>query len=385
MLRPCYNCRMRNLLVSILVLLVPFLLPFLLPFHAKAEEESIKLESIKLGAMLHLTGEFALQGEAFRRGVELAEQTINADGGINGKKLKIVYEDTQYKPLQSNTAAKKLSASKEVLGNVISTLTETKAAANVIEKNLLPSIVLWDSSPELDQTGEYIFSIGPWAPSSGEKAAEFAVNNLKAQSAVVINVQTEWSVYVSEYFEKHFIALGGKVLKTISVDPNDQDFRTVILKAKSLNPGVIYAPIDSNILAFFKQINTYSIKIPLITSDILDKELFDAGKDIFEGIYQTQSANPEFPETKKMVEVYKLKFKQEPDYLMYTSWGYDGIRILAEAIKRVGPDRKKIKDEIYKIQGFQGASGIISFSQNGSAPREVNVFKVDGRKLVAAK
>jgi branched-chain amino acid transport system substrate-binding protein len=340
---------------------------------------------IRLGAMLHLTGEFSIQGEAFRQGAELAQDTINSSGGINGKKLEVVFEDTQYKPLTSNTVAKKLSSDKSILGNIISTLTETKASANVLEKNKLPSIVLWDSSPELDKTGEFIFSIGPWAPASGEKSAEFAVNKLKAKKAVIINVQTEWSVYVSSYFESKFKELGGEVLYKIDIDPNERDFRTVLLKARNSNPDVIYAPIDSNILPFFKQVKEYELKIPLITSDILDKELFDAGGDLFEGIYQSQSSNPDFPATKLMLEAYRKKYSKDPDYLMYTSWAYDGIMILAEAIKNGGMDREKIKESIYKIKDFQGASGVISFTTDGSAPREVKIYNVNGQKLVVAE
>ena len=335
--------------------------------------------------MLHLTGEFALQGEAFRQGAELAGDIVNKDGGINGEKLEITFEDTQYKPLQSNTAAKKLAADKNVFGNIISTLTETKSAANVIEKNNLPSIVLWDSSPELDKAGDFIFSIGPWAPASGEKSAEFAVSNLKAKSAVIINVNTEWSVYVSQYFSDKFASLGGKILKQFAVDPNDQDYRSVILNAKNLNPDVIYAPIDSNILIFFKQVKNYDLNTAIITSDILDKELFDVGGNLFDGIYQSQTSVPDFPETLKLIKNFKLKYNKEPDYLMYSSWAYDGVMLLTEAIKRAGKDRTKIKNELYNIKDFQGASGFISFNSSGSAPREVRIFKVINKILTLQK
>jgi len=364
---------MKHYLQICLVLLTSILIPFR---NLRADNSS----SISIGAMLHLTGEFAMQGQAFREGVELAADTINNSGGIKGVKIHVVFEDTQYKPLQAATAAKKLSGSKEVVANIISVVTEAKAAAPILEKAKLPSIVLWDSSPELEDSGDYIFGIGPWAPSSGEKSAEFAFNTLKVKDAVIINTNTEWSDYVSDYFEKAFKKAGGEIRGKFSLDPSEVDFRSTLLRAKALNPGIMYVPIDSNILPFFKQIRQLGITTPLITSDILDKELYDQGKGIFEGVFQSQTGDPEFPASIKMKELYKKKYGHEADFLLLTAWGYDAVNVIAASIEKAGADREAIKNELYKVKAFQGASGEITFNEKGSAPREVRVFRVHNGK-----
>jgi branched-chain amino acid transport system substrate-binding protein len=336
---------------------------------------------ISLGAMLHLTGEFAMQGEAFRQGIELATDNINKQGGIYGKRIAIVFEDTQYKPVQSVTAAKRFATRNDILANIISVVTEAKAAAPVLEKANLPSIVLWDSSPELEDSGEYIFGIGPWAPSSGMISAQFALQSLKAKKAAIIYTNTEWSVYVSDYFERTFNQKETDSVKKYALDPAEVDFRSILTRAKNNNPDVIYAPIDGNILAFFKQAKELGIKAPIVTSDILDKELFDEGKDLFEGVYQSQTMEPSFPETVKMKALYIEKYNKEPDFLMLTAWGYDSVNIIAHAIKEAGEDRKKIQEAIYKIHDFKGAGGVINFNSRGSSPRSVKVFKVQNQNL----
>lgn len=99
-------------------------------------------------------------------------------------------------------------------GSLIAALTmsypDTKIGGAEFQKARIPSIALWDSSPEIDEMGEFIFSLGPCAPSTGETASAFGHTHLKAKTAVVINTVEEWSDYVSNYFIKDFESRGGK-------------------------------------------------------------------------------------------------------------------------------------------------------------------------------
>lgn len=375
----CTTIRKRSYMKKLLTYFLVFITPLLSnPFACFGEP------SIKIGAILHLTGEFAMQGAAFREGIELAVSQINHQGGINGIKMEVIFEDTQYKPIQAHTAAKRLAISNDVLATVISVITEAQAAAKILEKAQLPSIVLWDSSPELEAAGDYLFGIGPWAPASGQRSAEYARYSLNIKEAVIINTNTEWSVYVSNWFERTFKKLGGNILARYSVDPSETDFRTIITKAKNHNPAIYYVPIDSNIIPFFKQAKQLGIKNQMITSDILDKELFDEGGDLFEGILQSMSGDPNYPETKKMKILYQEKYGRQPDFLMLTAWGFDAINVIAEAIKKGGFNRQGIKNELYKIKNYQGACGDVTFNMKGSAPREVKLFRVHNKELILA-
>src|SRR4051794_40485114 len=87
-----------------------------------------KAEPLRIGALFHLTGEFALQGVAFREGAELALEEAQSSGLHD---LEIVFEDTRYLPVDTNTGAKRLAEIEGLQAVLISTLTEAKTASPV--------------------------------------------------------------------------------------------------------------------------------------------------------------------------------------------------------------------------------------------------------------
>ena len=65
-------------------------------------------ETIKIGAILPLTGETMVWGENSRNGMQLAVEEINSAGGINGKLIEIIYEDSQCNPSKAVSSIQKL-------------------------------------------------------------------------------------------------------------------------------------------------------------------------------------------------------------------------------------------------------------------------------------
>ncbi|HEY8290505.1 MAG TPA: ABC transporter substrate-binding protein, partial [Acetobacteraceae bacterium] len=65
-------------------------------------------ETIRLGAILPLTGPGALIGTQQMRGIQFAIDQVNAKGGVNGNKIEVLFEDNQAKPDQSILSFNKL-------------------------------------------------------------------------------------------------------------------------------------------------------------------------------------------------------------------------------------------------------------------------------------
>jgi len=123
---------------------------------------------IKIGALLALTGDVAMQNDAFREGIELATSQINEDGGLDGRTIHIHYEDTRLNAKEAHTAARKLINIDHIQAAINATVIEAKGAGPELENAKIPSITLWDASEDIQKIGRYIFSIGLWTPSSGE-------------------------------------------------------------------------------------------------------------------------------------------------------------------------------------------------------------------------
>jgi len=333
---------------------------------------------LRLGALLHLTGEHAPTGQAFREGLELGMETVNREGRIPGKRLEIIFEDTRYLPLTASTAAMKLARQDEVLATFITTITETKSAAAELRSQRVPTLVLWDSSPQIEALGEYFFGIGPWAPASGERSAEFAWHELGARSAVVLNSNTEWSLHVTECFIRRFEALGGKVMLSEASNPDETDYRPLLQRAKARAADVWYVPIDGNIPPFFRQARNLGVSTPLITSDIITDELITAGDGAFEGIYQTMTADLDTPPVRALLAAYESRYGRPVTQAPFVAWGYDAVLLVAHAIRSGGTEREQIKDALHRVRNFPGVSGVITMNGRGSAPREIQVRQLRG-------
>lgn len=349
--------------------------------------QTVRGENLKIGAILDLSGDYADVGNAFLEGLSLAVDEVNQAGGVEGQQLELVVEDTHYNMAQVASAARKLLSIDKVRAAVITTYTEIKVAGPTFEAAGVPLVALWDSAPQIEALGDYVFGIGAWTPSAGETAATFAGESLNGKTAAIINTNGEWSLDVSSIFKRRFEALGGRVIEEISLNPSDTDFKSAILRVKKLAPDVLYAPLSDNIVPFFKQLSMLKFKAPVLTSDVISENAIENLRDAAEGIYQTQTATPETSATRHMLELYRVRYSKECVMTLFTAWAYDSIRLFTEAVKKGDPSSDGIRKALYQIKNFPGASGSLTISPEGSARTIENMFQIrNGRfQLVGTK
>lgn len=342
--------------------------------------------TIKIGAILHLSGDQAMQGNAFREGIELAAHVVNEKGGIDGRKVKVIFEDSHLKPKDALMAAKKLISSDKIVAALNSSYLETMASGGDFEGARIPVITLWDSSEAIEGMGDYVFGIGVWTPSAGETAAAFSRDRLSARTAVIIAMENEWSQMVSRYFGDAFEAAGGKILHQFDLDPQTVDFRSIFTKARALKADVYFTPVTDHVVPFYRQSRELlGRNANIITSDIITEAHLAQSPASFEGIYQTQPQDPDGPATLEMARSYQEFFRKRPAQILITGWGYDGMMLLAEAMKRGGVSPENIKSELYKVKDYAGASGTISIDDKGSSRALERIFQIKNGKLERAQ
>ena len=348
---------------------------------------SLAESEVAIGAILHLTGDQSMQGNALREGIEVAAAEINASGGVVGHKVAVWYEDSRLNPKEAVAAAKKLLSSEKIVAVLNASYLESSANGPVFQKAHVPVITLWDSAPALEAIGDYIFGIGVWAPSTGEASGGFACNNLKAGRAVIINMDNEWSQTAADLFEEKFRECGGRVLDKFALTPDTTDFRTVLLKAQKLNSDVIYTPITDNVNVFYKQIRASKIKAAIITSDIISESHLSLDPESFEGVYQSQPGDPSNHTTQRLITQYARKFGHSPKMLFLTSLGYDGMRLIQQAaVLGGGITPKNIQQGLRKVTAFDGASrDMMSINVRGSSPISERMYIIRNSQFELVK
>jgi branched-chain amino acid transport system substrate-binding protein len=320
-------------------------------------------EPIKIGAILPLTGEAAVWGENVKTGIELAKEEINKKGGINGRKLEIIYEDGQCDSKTGVSAAQKLITVDKVqviIGEVCSSV--TLAIAPIANQNKVVLITPASSADSISQAGEYIFRNYPRNSQFLDKIIEL-IEKLNKKKIAILFVNNDYGVGLKDYALQKISK--EKIVLVEGHDQKETDFRTTLTKLKSFNPdAVILATYYEDGALILKQAKEMKINALFLGTDAFDDpKVIEIAKEAAEGLIFSAvkpEAGPKFSEFKK---AYIEKYNKEPVFL--SDFAYDTLNIIVEAIEKGNYKGEDIKNYLYSIKNFPGASNLISFDENG--------------------
>lgn len=214
---------MKNLLIGIAVIVVVAVVILLV-----VTQTSRETHEIRIGAIIPLTGNNAVYGVALKNGIDLAIEDINGEGGINGRKLQVVTEDSQADPQKGVSAFTKLATVNKVpmvMGAMFSAV--TLAIAPVAEKRRVVLISPTSSAVELTTAGDYIFRIYPSDSYDGKFLATFAADRLKTKAVSILYIQVASVTAITKVFRQTFEHKGGEILEVQGYNEGETDFRGI--------------------------------------------------------------------------------------------------------------------------------------------------------------
>lgn len=350
-----------------------------------AEKPAISAQvPIKIGVMLHLTGDFGAWGEAYLRGAEVARESINAAGGVHGRPIEFIVEDIRFDSRLSATASKKLLEIDKVPAAMISTFTEAMVAGPLFERAKVPLLVIGDSGEEIDRLGDYVFSTGTWSKGYAVSASQYLTSQLKLKKIGIIATNNAWSQAAANNFAADVEPKGGKILWREDLNPQDADFRTVLQRVRTSQVDAVFAPITSNPIPFYKQAQELRLALPIIAAGgVLDVDVIEAAGPAVEGRYVTNSFLDESrPAAQVLLTSYRRKYHSAPRYPSVTGRGYDACMALIQALQTAPQPRPEmIKEALYKVD-FEGAGFHVHMSPAGGAELPVRVLQVQKGTLV---
>ena len=337
---------------------------------------------IRIGEVGSMTGSEATFGNSTHEGILLAVKKVNAEGGINGKKLEVYSLDDQGKPDEAATAVTNLITQKHViaiLGEVAST--RSIAMAPIAQQYHVPMITPSSTNPKVTELGDYIFRVCFIDPFQGHVMAKFASETLKAKKvAVLTDVKNDYSVGLTKYFIDTFKKAGGTIVAEQSYSSGDIDFKSQLTSIRSTNPEAIFVPgYYTEVGLIGRQAVELGIKAPLLGGDGWDSpKLKEIGGKALNGSYFSNhySHEDKSPHVQKFIADYKADFGAIPDGL--AAMGYDAAMVLVDAMKRApslsGSD---IRAAIAQTKDFQGVTGRITINEKRDAVKSAVVLRVE--------
>jgi len=340
---------------------------------------SKETDTIKIGSIIPLTGESAYWGENIKNGIELAVEEINETGGILNKQLKIIYEDTQSKPTLGTQAVSKLISIDNVqciIGDVISSV--ILAVAPIVEKNKVVLLGFGESALITD-AGDYIFRNWNSASSDAEITGNFA--STKSKKMVVLSQNDAFGQSAKTLFVEQLKKNNVQIVLEEEYSPDQTDFRTILTKIESKEyDGVYMAGFHQAAIAFLRQYKEMNLKAGNFygVSSWEEGTLIGLVKQNYPGkVFYGYPMPPDstLPQVKKFVSSYINKYNRKPEILCDN--GYDSVYMLKYGIETANSyNGQKIKDALYTLKNFEGASGTMSFDKNG------DVHKPFGLKVI---
>jgi branched-chain amino acid transport system substrate-binding protein len=320
---------------------------------------------ILVGEYGSLTGAQATFGQSTHNGIMMAADEINAAGGINGRKIKILTEDDQSKQEEAVTAVQKLISQNgvvAVLGEVASSA--SIAAAPICQTNKVPMITPSSTNPEVTKKGDYIFRMCFIDSYQGPIMARFAAEDLHAKRAAILtDVKNDYSTGLTAQIEQVFSAAGGQIVGKQSYSNGDSDFRSQLTALRTVNPEVIFIPgYYTDVGQIASQARDLGMKAPFVGGDGWESpKLLEIGGKSLEGSFYANHyfyADPA-PVVRDFVEHYKQRYGVVPDAL--AALGYDAMKVLADAMKRAKKlDGPSLREAIAATKDYNGVTGVIT-------------------------
>lgn len=340
---------------------------------------------VKIGLMGPLTGDAAVYGVNPKKGAELAIDEINANGGVNGKKLELIAEDSKCDPKEAVNAINKLVNVNEVkfiIGGMCSS--ETLAAAPIAEQNQVIMVSPVSTNYKVSQAGDYIFRTVPSDALQGKKAAQVAASRGFRKAAVFYVNTNDYGPGLEMVFKEEFTELGGEVIISEGHAVGAPDFRTELAKIKSAKPDVLFLASQMPAISLvIRQAKELGIECPIIGTETMQDEKFvEATGNASEGILFTSFAEYDGPEAVAFMAKYQQKYGEEKG--IYSNYAYDALQALAKAMASCeNPlDSVCVKAELYQSD-FTGATGGVRFDANGDPQgKGFAVFKIEDGKFV---
>ncbi|MCK4329643.1 ABC transporter substrate-binding protein [candidate division WOR-3 bacterium] len=327
-----------------------------------------QIEEIKIGAILPLSGNTAWMGEQHKWGLDLAIEDINSAGGVNGMKLRVIYEDDKNEPLQAVNAFNKMARSHHP-SIIISALSNSSMAILPLAEK--EKVVLFANCghPEIAERSKWVFRDFLTGVQEAEAMAKLCVEELDIKEVALLYINDAYGEGGKNIFEKAYPQYGGRILMIEKYDKDGTDFRTEIAKVLGTKPEAVYLFGYGNATGIaLRQLRELGYKgIILGTNNFSGPPVTDLARDAIEGaIFTAPYFTPEIGEEniQKFVQRVKTRFGKEPYW--NTAVEYDAIYIIAEAIKIAKKyDGESLRKALEKVGDFEGIGGKYSYHLDG--------------------
>jgi len=339
-------------------------------------------DEVHVGAYLSLSGPDSTFGTDAREGIDLAIDEVNAAGGVKGKRIVVLYEDTESRTQEASQKVRQLVDRDKVVALLGESASSRSLAGGLIANTShVPMITPSSTAVEVTKDREWVFRTCFTDDQQGIAAAKFVREGLKkTRVAIFFTAQDTYSSGLAKSFKEAFRAAGGEIVVEKGYPKGETNFRTYLAELKSHNPEAIFVPNYYNEMVLIAR-HAKEIGIPgttFVGGDGWDSTnlLEGAGAEL-EGAYFTNHYAPDVPweHARKFLDAFRAKYKHEP--AGGSAQGYDAARVLANAMGRA-PELTPaaIRKALTETKDFPGATGVTTMNADRNVKKPIVIVRI---------
>lgn len=343
--------------------------------------DAMSSEPFRVGVMESLTGPGETYGNVSVQAKQMAVDEINAAGGINGRMLELIIEDSKCAAQDAITAYNKLTdvdGVKIILGTSCSGA--MLGAAPLAEAD---GVILFSglaTNPDIAHAGDYIFRTSMNDLQLGIDTANVIWSD-GARKLATITETTDYAEGVRRVTAERFVELGGQIVAEERYASDITDFRTQLTKIIGANPDAIHIAAQAEFSGgtVVKQVRELGYEGPLYSEIVpVGATALEVAGEAATGLKAiTAELDPNNPKAVEVLDNFRARY----DYVTlpwYLASGYDDVYITAECLKQTGDDQDAdgFRDCLYNIT-WSGAIGEnYSFDEQGEVVGLANAVVV---------
>ena len=359
---------------------------------ASTSSLALAQQTYKFGLAMPLTGGQALYGNDQVKAAQWAVEAINANGGVNGKKLEMIVLDTQADPQVGIQAVNRLINVDKTPVFVTAWSGVVKAVAPLANDNKVVELSVGANSPDIATLGDYVYTTFPLADVDIRAVAQYSAKEMGKKRAAVLFINNETGIGSAEVYRDTFTKAGGQVVAYEAYDQKATDFTGPLLKIRAANAEIIHLQgLVSESPQVIAQARQLGINVPITSySGIYNPKLIQQLGAAAEGVIATSLAPgvDDSPAVKDYVARWQKEMGREPNGLPYTQYLHDTPYLVAAVFasldkKGIVPTGEAFRKEMLAIKSFDmPLSGKVDFAEDHTVNKPVYLVEVKGGKWV---
>ncbi|WP_116134451.1 ABC transporter substrate-binding protein [Tropicimonas sp. IMCC34043] len=342
-------------------------------------------DPIVIGLFGPMSGERSALGARFKDAASMYVDEVNAAGGIDGRDLELMIEDSRGAPREAANIAQKFASDPAVMAVIGGqTSTESMAAGPILAEASLAQVAPTAGHPDYVKISPYQFRTTPTHASMVDPHVDLLIDKMGMNKIAIVYFKDDWGMVTNKMVGERLSERGAEVVLSEAMIPETRDFRPLVTKILAAKPdGVFLVSHYAESALFMQQLRQADPDLKVAGTDTLnDPKFIELAGGAAEGVVMPTPFLASAPAAIEFTKSYRAKFDTDPNY--YSAFTWDAMLIVTTAIRTILDEgkpltRQAIRDQIADAPPLQGVSGTLKYEGTGDlGARAISYIVVKG-------